>query len=141
MIKFKKVRDVKSPERAHSTDSGIDFYVPIWWWRLILWWENVIIPLWIVVELPKWFDLTFTNKSGIASKTWLITWACLIDNWYRGELALNLINTSKYSVEIKEWQKIIQGVIRAIEYFPLEEVVELGEITERWERWFGSTWI
>lgn len=141
MIKFKKVRDVKSPERAHSTDSGIDFYVPIWWWRLILWWENVIIPLWIIVELPKGFDLTFTNKSGIASKTWLITWACLIDNWYRGELALNLINTSKYSVEIKEWQKIIQGVIRAIEYFPLEEVVKLGEITERWKWWFWSTWI
>lgn len=28
MMKFIKTRDVKTPERAHDTDSGIDFYVP-----------------------------------------------------------------------------------------------------------------
>lgn len=28
MMKFIKTRDVKTPERAHDTDSGIDFYIP-----------------------------------------------------------------------------------------------------------------
>ena len=28
ILKFLKTRDVKSPTRAHSTDAGIDFYVP-----------------------------------------------------------------------------------------------------------------
>jgi len=28
-IKFLKIRDVKSPSRANSTDAGIDFYVPV----------------------------------------------------------------------------------------------------------------
>ena len=27
-LKFCKVADVKSPTRAHSTDAGIDFFVP-----------------------------------------------------------------------------------------------------------------
>ena len=29
VLKFLKTRDVKSPTRAHSTDAGVDFYVPV----------------------------------------------------------------------------------------------------------------
>ena len=27
-LKYCKIREVKSPARAHSTDAGIDFFVP-----------------------------------------------------------------------------------------------------------------
>lgn len=164
MFKYKKIRDVKSPERANHNDSGIDFYIPnglwfitkiSWWkkikeeyfnispfeeWYLIKAWERVLIPLWIKMELPEWYDLTFVNKSWIATNTWLIVWACLIDNWYRGELIVNLINTSNENVVIREWQKIIQWVIRNVALFePIEEDIE--EDTERWEGWFWSSGI
>ncbi len=28
MLKFIKIKNVKNPERANSTDSGIDFFIP-----------------------------------------------------------------------------------------------------------------
>jgi len=149
MLKYTKIRDVKCPERWHSNDSGIDFFIPEEAWLIqILPWQNIKIPLWIKILMPIWYDFTFVNKSGIASKTWLITWACLVDNWYRWELVLNLINTTKYEAVVKWWTKIVQGVIRKCEYLMPEEIDNdewycetntEGE-EERGEGAFGSTW-
>lgn len=148
MLKIYKTRDVKTPERAHSNDSGIDFFLPNNIEVRIAPWGNVKIDLWVKVSIPEGYDLTMVNKSWIASKTWLITWACLVDNGYDWELVLNLINTTKFEVALKPWQKIIQGVVRKVEYFGVEEVDELefnAEISkknnERWTGWFGSTWL
>ena len=156
---FEKLRDVKSPIRAYPSDGGIDFYIPddlkfievksdranteipsLWGEFEIKAWDRILIPLGVKIKLPIWTDLTFVNKSWIAVKTWLIVWACLIDNSYRGELQLNLINTNPYSVFIKNWQKIIQWVIRSVN---LSTPVEwkITDKTERWEGWFWSTWI
>ena len=142
-MKFIKVRKVKSPERGNRNDSWIDFFLPEEAWSLnIKAGDNIKIPLGVKIELPQGYDLTLTNKSGIASSTWLVTWACLVDNWYRGELVLNLINTSSNDVELKQEQKIVQGVIRRVDYMSPEEVEAFDTgITSRWEGWFGSTWI
>jgi dUTPase len=147
-MKFTKIREVRSPERANHNDSWIDFYIPKELWQLrILPWENIKIPLWVKILLPEWFDFTFVNKSGIASKTWLITWACLVDNWYRWELVLNLINTSKFEVKLQQEQKIIQWVIRKVDYMLPEEIYEDEYIADtilegwRWDWGFWSTWL
>ena len=136
------------PDRAHSNDSWIDFYVPDSKDYTIAPSESVKIPLGVKALIPKGFDLTFTNKSGIASKTGLIVWACLIDVWYTWELIVNLINTSDDDVVISAWQKIVQWVIRPIEYsevqeFTLEDFAteEAKTHTTRWDKWFGSTWV
>ncbi len=151
---IEQIRDVNKPERANTTDSWIDFYIPndleeiiSHHWDILyedLWlftipaWYNVKIPLWIRIRLDEWYDLTFFNKSGIASQTWLIVGACVIDNWYRWELVLNLINTSKDNVTIQRWKKIVQGIIRKCEYvIPVEWVID--DATDRWQWWFGST--
>ena len=128
-MKFIKTRDnVISPERAHENDSWIDFFLPEE--IIIMPWDNVKIPLGIKVKLPEGFDLTFVNKSWIASSTWVIVWACLVDNWYRGELILNLINTSKYQANFVAGQKIAQGVIRKVSLFAPDELSELEWETE-----------
>jgi len=154
---FEKIRNVRNPERANLNDSWIDFFIPEdltndWKWNMlpvdINWkhiiviypWESILIPLWIKVKLDYWTDLTFVNKSWIASKTWVIVWACLIDKGYIWELVLNLINTSVEVIEFKLWQKIVQWVIRNVNLsLPMEWIV--NDITERWEWWFWSTWI
>jgi len=148
MIKYTKVRKVNSPERANGNDSWIDLFLPDEAGTIsILPGENIKIPMWIKVILPEWYDLTFVNKSGIASSTWLITWACLIDNWYRGELIVNLINTSKYQADLRAWQKVIQAVIRKVEYDEIEEIDNdeyiADTIIEEWrgDWWFGSSWL
>ena len=149
-MKFTKIRKVKSPVREFDNDSGIDFYIPEDFWKIkILPWDNITIPLWLKIILPEWKDLTFVNKSWIASKTWLIVWACLIDWWYRWELQVNLINTSKFEVELKKEQKIVQWVIRDVSYEQPEEIEEddyfIATEDEEWkwrfDWWFWSTWI
>jgi len=144
-MKYVKVRDVKSPIRANINDSWIDFFIPEGEKISILAGDNVKIPLGVKILLDEWNDFTFVNKSGIASKTWLITGACLVDNGYRWELVLNLINTSKFQVDLMPWQKIIQWVIRKVNC-PIPEEIDNDEyiadtISEegRWEGWFWST--
>lgn len=136
---FEKIRDVKSPVRANDTDSWIDFFIPDDDIEIYIEpWQSCLIPLAIRVRLPEWYDMIFFNKSGIASKTWLIVWACVIDNWFRGELMLNLINTSKETRTLFAWQKIVQWVIRKCEYInPIEWNVDFD--TSRWQWGFGST--
>lgn len=138
---FEKLRNVKSPERAHLRDSGIDFFIPDDLDPITIQpQERALIPLGIKVNIPLGSDMTFTNKSGIASKTGLIVGACLIDNEYRGELILNLINTSNEMVVITPWQKIVQGVLRTVQYFMPTEG-QVSNTTERGEGWFWSTWL
>jgi dUTPase len=160
LLNIKRIRTVKLPTIAYSDDSWIDFFIPTWLWFISLinskwnkeaiiaqdwvfeipWHWRVVIPMWINIELEKWFDLTLMNKSWIATKKWLILWAHLIDNWYRWELLVNLINTNPYPVLITEWTKIVQWVVSRVEE---KEIIEINELssTDRWSNWFGSTWL
>jgi dUTP pyrophosphatase len=148
ILKINKLIDVKTPQRAHASDSWIDFFIPNDKEYTIQPWENVKIPLGVRALIPVGYDLTFVNKSGIASKTWLITWACLVDQGYTWELVVNLINTSENEIEIKKGQKIIQWVIRPVEYSQVEEYdekdfanEEVKQLSSRGSKWFWSTWV
>lgn len=165
-IKFVKIRDVKSPERANNTDSWIDFFIPKdlkrseikmtptmydkdtlffeksieiprWFW--------VLIPSWIKCIIEPWYDLVFENKSWISTKFWLMIWAKVVDSSYRWEVHLHLINTSNKILYIDLWAKIAQWILRKVELDkPLEITYEEFNQqidTDRWENWFGSTWI
>jgi len=141
MIQYLKTRKVRSPQRMNDTDSGIDFFLPESWLPVsILPWENIVIPLWIKITLPKGYDMTFTNRSSIAVNKWLIVWACLIDGWYQWELVLNLINISKFEATLNEWDSIVQWVVRKIDLLSIEETMEEDlKPTQRGEGKIGST--
>lgn len=79
-------------------------------WIKMLPGANILIPSGIHVRLPQNVFLKAENKSGIASKRGLIYGASLIDTDYRGQIHINLINTSPYIVTIKPGEKIIQFV-------------------------------
>ena len=125
-------------------DSWYDFYIPTDMETVILKpWENKVINLWLKMQLPKswdWgqFDITFTNRSSVASRRNLIVWACLIDNWYRWELMVDLHNIGTSTEAIIWWEKIVQWVIRKSYHFPVFEG-NVDNNTERWEGWFWST--
>ncbi len=127
-----------APVRANSTDSWIDFFSPSS--AIIQPWENIIIPLWVKINLPEWYDMTFTNRSSLASKKSLVVGACLIDNGYRWELMVDIHNIWNWTQCIDQWDKIVQWVIRKVEYLtPIEWTV--SNDTDRWEGWFWSTGI
>ena len=145
MIFFHKVKDVKSPERS-GKNAGYDFFIPNDWHKI---WtlkpgESVNIPSGIKVSLPSDTCFIAFNKSGIAAKYSLQVGASVVDENYKGEIHLNLINIGHEDVKLKAGQKILQFVLFNQEYHELQEVKsaapwEIKKDDERGDKGFGST--
>lgn len=166
MMKFIKIRDVKTPERAHITDSGIDFYIPNSFPEdfdiaitpngdvktttrtlagsiLLRPGQGVLIPSWIKVIIEPGYDLVFADKSWVATKQNLLIGAKVVDSSYRGEVHIHLINCSDQIQELKLGQKVVQGILRKVELATPEEITEeefnSESSTDRGSGGFGST--
>lgn len=159
MIRFAKVRDVKSPCRGTALSAGIDFFVPADFnSTVVLPGEDVLIPSGIKIELPEHTMLIGVDKSGIASskavkekvrlkeKTELLSSAIivgakLIDADYPGEIHIHLINVGKCPITIEPGQKVAQFVLMPVFYDTPVEVKESDLIIPGTERagGFGST--
>lgn len=136
---YEKVRDVKTPERAHPYDAGIDFFVPNDFKEVHLrHGDSIMIASGIKVQVPKGFVLILFNKSGVASKQNLDVMACVIDCGYTGEVHINLINNGICGTTINPGQKIVQGILMPVSLCSLAEG-EVDKKTQRGENGFGST--
>lgn len=148
-LQYCKVREVKSPCRAHATDAGIDFFVPsnltmdvmkekfkvtgcevetelnddgTIKYFILKPNESILIPSGIKVKVPEGYMLQYHNKSGIASKRGLLVGANTVDIGYEGEAHINLHNVSKYNQMISAGDKIVQGIMVKIGFHEPEEV-------------------
>jgi deoxyuridine 5'-triphosphate nucleotidohydrolase len=83
-------------------------------------------------------DLVFENKSGRSTKNKLIRGACVVDEGYRGEIHAHLFNLGRKKVVIKAGEKIIQGIIRRVEFLEITEGV-IDDVTSRGAGGFGSS--
>jgi dUTP pyrophosphatase len=156
MIKYSKVRDVKSPIRAHDTDAGIDFFVP-----KDLKHKDLVdahskgtivskinieiephgranIPSGVHVKLEREHALIAFNKSGVAAKKGLLVGACVVDSDYQGEIHINVINTNNEPVYIDLGSKLIQFLYVPIRLDQMEEVSLDNLYTEKTERGDGG---
>lgn len=148
-LKYCKVREVKSPNRAHPEDAGIDFYVPTSidvdtfiekckvtgdgieyklddngnvTEMILRPGESVLLPSGIKVKVPSGYMLQFTNKSGVASKKHLLVGANTVDVGYEGECHINLHNVSTRNQTICAGDKIVQGILIPVNFAQTEEV-------------------
>tara|TARA_B100000963_G_scaffold314175_1_gene292569 strand:- start:777 stop:1223 length:447 start_codon:yes stop_codon:yes gene_type:complete len=141
---YKTRPDAIIPTRAHSTDAGVDFYFcPV---------DNsskriepgrcALLETGVKIEVPPGCMLQVMNKSGIATKTQLITGACVVDEGYDGEIFVNLQNVGTETQYISPGQKIAQGVFVKIEK-PSFQILETDDVygrqTSRGTGGFGST--
>lgn len=140
---FTTTRDVKSPNRAHETDAGIDFFVPNDFEAVTLKpGEDVLIPSGVKVIVPRGFAMIFKEKSGVAVKKKLTCGASVVDSDYRGEVHLHLFNNGTVDQTIMPGDKIVQGVVVPVSLCELELVSEddyAMDSTKRGEGGFGST--
>ena len=112
LLKIAKCRDVKTPERAHSTDAGLDFFLPNDSKQINLNpGENACIPSGIKIEVPYGYMGLFLNKSGIASKKSITVGAQVIDFAYDAEVHVDLHNIGRDRVIFKPGDKLAQLVI------------------------------
>lgn len=102
--------------------------------------ERVLIPTGLFIELPVGFEAQVRPRSGLAVKQGI---TCLntpgtIDQDYRGEIKIILINLSGQEQVIEPGDRIAQLVIQKVEkasWLPAETI----SVTERNEGGFGHT--
>ncbi len=135
-LKVQKISpDAKLPVRAHATDAGLDIFALE---------ETVIAPnKWqlvrtgIKIALPEATVGLIWDKSGLAAKG-LTLLAGVIDEGYRGEILINVLNLNTEDYKVEAGQKIAQLLVQPITYPEIIEA-EIDEFTERGEQGHGST--
>jgi len=136
-LKVKRLHpEAKLPVRKREGDAGLDLYAV----------EDVVlkpggwaaVPTGIAVEIPKGYFGLIKDRSGLALKYALHCLAGVVDENYRGELKVVIINLGPKEVRIEKGTRIAQLLV--IPYLPVEvkEVEELSD-TERGKKGFGSS--
>jgi dUTP pyrophosphatase len=138
-LKIKKMNeDAIIPNFAHKGDAGMDLYSI----------EEVIIPptesklikTGVSIALPKNTEAQIRPRSGLALKysVTVLNTPGTIDEGYRGEIGIILINHGKEEFIVTKNMKIAQMVVKPIYDINILEVNELND-TDRGEGGFGST--
>ena len=139
ILKIKKFSEkAVVPNYAHEGDAGLDLYSVE---ELLLEaGERALIHTGIQIELPKNTEAQIRPRSGLALKHGITTLNSpgTIDEGYRGEIGVILINHSKECFKIEEGMKIAQMVIKPIINVQIEEANELSD-SERKANGFGSS--
>ncbi len=127
------------PRRAHPGDAGLDLCAlnPV----EIAPGQRVKVATGIAIELPAGHAGLIVPRSGLAAKHGLsiVNAPGLIDEGYRGELQVLLLNTDQQTpINIAAGERIAQLVVVAVSTPQLVEVDQLDE-SVRGEQGFGSS--
>ena len=101
---------------------------------------RVLIPTGIAIALPEGYELQIRPRSGLALRHGIVlpNSPGTIDEDYRGEIQVIVLNTGSEPFVVERGARIAQGVLAPVVRVAWEEVVEL-DVTARNEGGFGST--
>jgi len=141
-VKIKRIHGNKNPIPKYQTEgsAGFDLTACIDNNRIICAGDTEIIPTGFIFEIPNGYEMQIRPRSGLAAKFGItvLNSPGTIDSDYRGEVKVILTNLSNCYFEIKNGDRIAQGVICPVIQAELIEVDELTK-TEREQGGFGST--
>ena len=102
--------------------------------------QTAMVPTGIAVSISKGYEIQIRPRSGLAAKKSIsvLNTPGTIDEDYRGEIKVILINLSKNNFIVENGARIAQMVLCPVVRANLEEVEELQE-TLRGDGGFGST--
>ena len=102
--------------------------------------ERRLIPTGLKIELEPGYEAQIRPRSGLSIKHGISLINCVgtIDEDYRGEVCVPVVNLSNETYTILPDERIAQMVIAKVEQAKIEVVTELSE-TARGEGGFGST--
>lgn len=123
------------PERANSTDSGLDMYTS----------EEItipangtkIVPTDIAINLPYGFEAQVRPRSGVSVETKLRVAFGTIDQTYNKPIGIIVDNISDESITVYAGKRLAQLVIVPISYMQAKKVSDFSSNTNRGG--FGST--
>ena len=139
ILKVKKLSDdAIMPSYAHPGDAGLDLFAaedaeigPG---------ESRLVRTGICIELPGGTEGQVRPRSGLALKhaVTVLNSPGTVDEGYRGEVGVILINHGKSAFKVTKGMKIAQMVVARVERVDVVEAGELGA-TRRGGGGFGST--
>jgi len=102
--------------------------------------ERVLVPTGLYIELPWNFEVQIRSRSGRALKDGLVVLNSpgTVDEDYRGEIGVILMNVSRNPISIKRGESIAQAVLTKISKIRFIETDKLSD-TQRGDGGFGST--
>ena len=102
--------------------------------------ERTLIPTGLKIELEHGYEAQIRPRSGMSIKHGITLINCVgtIDEDYRGEVCVPVVNISNETYTIQPQERIAQMVISKYEQAKIEVVTQLTE-TIRGEGGFGST--
>ena len=102
--------------------------------------ERKLIPTGLKIELEHGYEAQIRPRSGLSIKHGISLINCVgtIDEDYRGEVCIPIVNLSNQSYVIQPGERVAQMIIAKCEQAKIEVVTELTD-TVRGEGGFGST--
>lgn len=128
------------PEYKTEGAAGMDLYAAISEPVTLKPLERALIPTGIKIELEHGYEAQIRPRSGLSIKHGITLINCIgtIDEDYRGEVCIPVINLSNETYTIKADERIAQMIIAQVEQAQIQVVTKLTE-TARGEGGFGST--
>ncbi|MBT2254811.1 dUTP diphosphatase [Priestia megaterium] len=135
----KLTQDAKLPEKAHKTDAGFDLFSIES--KEIQAGETKLIKTGISIQLPPNTEAQIRPRSGLALKhsITVLNSPGTIDEEYRGEIGVILINHGKEKFNVEKHMKIAQMVVKPVLSVDIAEVEGSLSNTDRGAGGFGST--
>ncbi len=100
--------------------------------------ERIGVRTGIIMEIPMGCWGNIRDRSGLALKHGLHTLGGVIDETYRGEIIVVLVNSGAKEYVLRKHERVAQIIIQSYERVRIEKV-EVVSATERGEGNFGSS--
>ena len=128
------------PAYATSGAAGFDFVAAIAEPIVIAPGGRALVPTGLCIALPSAYELQIRPRSGLALKhgITLPNSPGTIDEDYRGEIGIIVMNAGSEPFTVERGTRIAQGVLAPVSRLKWQEVSSLDE-TDRGVRGFGST--
>lgn len=133
-------KDLGIPEYKTEGASGVDLRANVKDSVVLKRFERMAISTGLSIELGKGYEAQVRPRSGLAIKHGItvLNTPGTVDNDYRGEIKVILINLGEEDFKIERGDRIAQLVIASVEQVEFKEVESLTE-SERGSNGFGST--
>lgn len=140
-VKVIKKTENNLPAYETSGSSGMDVRANITEPLTLKAGERKLIPTGLFFEIPEGYEIQVRPRSGLALKRGLtvLNTPGTVDESYRGEVGIILINLSQEDQIIEPGERIAQLVLAKVEKMVLTEIEKFSNTTERGEGGFGHT--
>mgnify|MGYP001374141533 CR=1 FL=1 len=140
VVRLPHAQGLPLPSYATAGAAGLDLVAAVSEPIILAPGGRAVVPTGLKIALPQGYELQIRPRSGLALKHGIIlpNSPGTIDEDYRGEVGIIILNAGQEPFVIERGARIAQGVIAPVEKIIWQECSDL-DATQRGEGGFGST--